>query len=319
MRRTALLMLAGLAAAFPARADDGFDRLLAIDRANPGWLARGKAEVPPAWTAGRLYRLDEAALKAHVAVFPTGADLPATPGNPFDPGQVLVIELARDGDGFAYAGSTIHTRSPNDRLRSPNEDDHAAILEELYAQAEAEPGIVPCRIRGWALSDSSAGTPVRAAPADAAAIVGRLAPPHRAPVSEAAPVDGWRTEFAITGYHDGWFRIAGAEPPGAPYGDPPPPDHPGTYAGTGWIRATEATGAYANSQMPVPRLMQSPHVDAQDRAPREAAADYFADLSIDGTLVGLHACAANWALTTSRDGQRGWWRGICSNQATNCS
>ena len=82
---------------------------------------------------------------------------------------------------------------------------------------------------------------------------------------------------------------------------------------------TDVAGAYANTQMPVARLLQYPNVDALSVQPGDIAADADRNLSIDGTLSRLHACSGNWALTTSRDGQRGWWRGICSNQATNCS
>lgn len=305
--------------AAPVLAGGADDRLIELDRASPDWLAEAKATVPSAWMPGRLYRLDKEALKAHVAVFPSGADDPETPGNPFDPGQVLVIDLERDGDRLNYAGSTMHTRSPNDGPESANEAAHALLLQELYGQAEAEPDFVPCRMRGWALSDSPAGTMVRADPSASAAILGRLAPPHRFPVSEAAPADGWRVEFDIVGYRNGWFRIANADAPGVPYGDPPPAGHPETYSGVGWIRTNEVGAAYANTRMPVGRLLQSPHIDALDFAPGAEASDPAGNLSIDNTLVRLHACSADWALTTSRDGIRGWWRGICSNQATNCS
>jgi hypothetical protein len=319
MRRFALASAAMLVATASASAGDEVEKLILLDRANPAWLAEAKATVPDYWLPGRLYHLDETALKARVAVFPKNANDQATPGIPFDPGQVLVIDLVRDGDGLAYAGSTIHSRSPNDVARNENEEQHGLLLDEYYGLAESEPGVTPCNIRGWALSDEAEGTLVRADSSEAAPVLGRLAPPNRFPLSEAAPGDGWRAEFEITGYRDGWFRIDHAEAPGAPYGDLPPAGYPETYSGTGWIRTSEVGAAFANTNMPVPRLLISPHIDALDFAPGPEASDLDGNLSIDGTLVELHACAVNWGLATSRDGVRGWWRGICSNQATNCS
>lgn len=258
MRRLALGSSAMLTIiSTPVSAGEEVERLILLDRASPDWLAEAKATVPDHWLPGRLYQLDETALKAHVAVFPKNANDPTISGNPFDPGQVLVIDLVRDGDGLAYAGSTMHSRSPNDVEKDDNEEWHGSLLDELYGQAESEPGIMPCRIHGWALSDESEGTAVRADSSDTAPVVGRLAPPNRSPVSEAAPGDGWRAEFEITGYRDGWFRIENAEAPGAPYGDPPPAGFPETYSGTGWVRIERGGRGlcqYEHARSPAPAV-----------------------------------------------------------------
>jgi hypothetical protein len=97
---------------------------------------------------------------------------------------------------------------------------------------------------------------------------------------------------------------ASPEAPGAPYGDLPPAGYPETYSGTGWIRTSEVGAAFANTNMPVPRLLISPHIDALDFAPGPEASDLDGNLSIDGTLVELHACAVNWGLATSREVER---------------
>lgn len=289
------------------------------DEREPGWWASALRDIPEGWIAGRIYRTEDEGRKVFVAVFPRGADHPMTPGNAFDPGQVLEVSLQRKGADDTYVSSRIYVRSPDDRAHTDNENRQAEILERLYAQAERVSGIMPCQLRGWAASDSSMGAAVRAAPDDAAVIVGRLAPPRWSSVTEAASIDGIRAEFDITGYRDGWFRIENATPPGVVYGDPPPEGYPPTYSGAGWIRVTEVRANYANTQMPVPRLLQYPHVDAADFEPGDDARSYSGDLDGDGTLMRLHACSGNWALTTSRDSQRGWWRGTCSNQVTNCS
>ncbi len=282
----------------------------------PQWLAEARAMVPEGFVAGRLYRFDEAGLTGAIAVFPDGADHPESPGSAFDPGLALSVRLESGPDGLVVAEADLAPRSPDDRLRGHFEDHYAARQAALASSRED--GIEPCSIEGWALSDSSAGTAVRTAPDERAPIAGWLAPPHRNPRSEAASPDGYYADFEITGYKDGWFRIENGAPPGESYGDVAP-DAPETYRGEGWLKVTEVGAAYANSQMPVPRLLAYPHIDAPDYAPLGHAASYDGSLSIDGNLMRLHACSGDWALTSSRDSQRGWWRGICSNQVTNCS
>lgn len=283
------------------------------------WLMEAKAKLPPTLVAGRVIRLDEGALKATLAVFPTAADSPATPGSVFTPGEVLEVDLRSDNGTLAVAAATVRPRRPNEPPDDDTEPYQAELRAALAAKRKAEPQVEPCRIKGWALNDTRHSLAVRAAPSADAKVVGHLAPVRVTPDSGQGSEAGWRVEFAITGYSRGWFRIANATPPGAPYGDPPPKRYPRTYSGTGWIRASDAGGAYANSQMPVQRLLSYPHVDAPGAPPGADVAGPDGALSIDGTLVRLFACSANWALTESRDGRRGWWRGICSNQVTNCS
>lgn len=305
------LSLSALSA--PARADTPAQ----VDA--PAWLAAARAALPPGLVAGRVILLDEGALKAAVAVFPAGADNPATPGSAFDPGQVLDVVLKPEGDRLAVASTSLRPRRADERPRDDLDEEAQALERKLAAQRKAEPGIEPCRLSGWAMDDGKKGIAVRAAPSDSAKVLGRLAPMHETAESGQGSEAGWRVEFQITGYKAGWFRIARATPPGAPYGDPPPRSYPKTYSGTGWIRVSEAGGAYANTQMPVQHLMQAPHVDAQDFPPGEEVATPAGTLAIDSALEQLYACSGNWALTRSRDGQRGWWRGICSNQVTTCS
>lgn len=297
-----------LAVPLPAQAQD------------TGWLAEAKAKLPPSLVAGRVIHLDEAALKATVAVFPAGADSPATPGSVFMPLQMLEVHLKSDNGTLAVATTTVRPRRPDEPADDDDSESYQAELRAvLAARRKAEPEVEPCRIKGWALNNTRHSLPVRAAPSAQAKVVGRLAPVHVTPESGQGSEEGWRVEFDITGYSHGWFRITHATPPGTPYGDPPPRGYPKTYSGTGWIRASDAGGAYANSQMPVRRLLSYPHVDAPGEPPGTDVAGPDGALSIDGTLVRLFACSANWALTESRDGRRGWWRGICSNQVTNCS
>lgn len=285
----------------------------------PAWVAAATAQLPKTLVAGRVLRAGDLGQTALIAVFPVGADHPRTPGSVFASGQVLEVTLAPDADARRVVSTIVRPRTPQDPAgEDPFAEDQAEILATL-AQQKMEPGVEPCQLNAWSIDTSRKGLPVRVAPSDKAKVLGILAPPRHTPESGQGEDDSWHTEFEITGYKDGWFRIRNATPPGAPYDDPPPRSYPKTYRGAGWIPADKAGGAYANTQMPVMRLHQAPSVDSRDIPPGDDAADPAGNLPIDGTLERLYACSANWALTKSRDGKRGWWRGICSNQVTNCS
>lgn len=286
---------------------------------SPPWLEQAKAKLPAGLLAGRVMALDEAGGIARVAVFPAGADSPNAPGSAFNPGQVLEVTLAREGDTLAVASTRLRPRQQAETaLDDAGAEYEVEVLAKL-AKVKPEAGVTLCQIRGWSADPSRKGLAVRAAPSEFAPIVGRLGAPLVTEESGQGSEAGWRAEFDITGYKAGWFRIARATPPGKGYEDPLPRSRPRTYSGTGWVKAGDVSAAYANTQMPVQHLLLYPHVDAPDLPPGADVASPGGNLSIDGTLERLHACSSNWALTTSRDGRRGWWRGICSNQVTNCS
>ena len=194
-----------------------------------------------------------------------------------------------------------------------------ALLCSVAGQALAAPvpaGVTPCRIYGWSASDNPAGLDIHAEAASSSPIIGKVAPPYLDPASEVSPLEGWRAEFTVIGYKDRWFLIDDIELPGASR-DETEPGAPAAFSGRGWVPADQVMGAYANTQMPVGWLLQAPHVDAPIAGDIVRPAGE--RLSIDGTLAAILACDGEWALTDSIDGTRGWWRGICSDQATNCS
>jgi len=201
---------------------------------------------------------------------------------------------------------------------------HRQLLAISLALAVATPTlagpwqseVTPCQISGWSASDDPAGLDIHAKADFASEIIGQVQPPFTSATSEVSPDGGWRAEFAIVGYHEHWFLIDDIQQPGAPYNEAEPEAAP-AFAGRGWVPASQVMGAYANTQMPVGWLLQAPDIHAPVAGDIERLPDE--SLSIDGTLTALLACSANWALTDAVDGTRGWWRGICSNQATNCS
>ena len=74
------------------------------------------------------------------------------------------------------------------------------------AQAPRPPadGTVECRFEGWSNDLDEKGQPVRAAPDAGAIVVGRLPPPVGIGLDEVS------VTVTVTGYRDGWFRIAEA-------------------------------------------------------------------------------------------------------------
>ena len=186
----------------------------------------------------------------------------------------------------------------------------------LAGPSFAAAAVTPCQIFGWSASDDPSGLDIRDAPDPSANVIGQVPPPYINPASEISPAEGWRAEFTIVGYSNRWFLIDEIQRPGEPY-DEAGPGSQGAFEGRGWVPADQVMGAYSNTQMPTAWLLIAPDVNAGIAGSISRPKDQ--SLSIDGTLRALLACSGNWGLTESTDGTRGWWRGICSNQATNCS
>lgn len=283
------------------------------------WVEKASALVPAGFVPGRVYRVDHAAMTGYLAAFPAAADNPATPGSAFDPGYMVIAKLALVDGKPVFVSGTFTRRTWGDGAPPDDDDYQAGVRKRLAATASQLPaGTTPCLLRAWSASDSRKGLPVRAKPAAHAPVLGMISPPYSPPASEVMGEEGYRAEFTIIGYRNGWFLIKDTKEPGAPYGEAPPKSRWKSYSGQGWVRTTDVGAAYANSETPSGWLQQAPHIDAR-AFPRPDPSNPSGRMSIDGTLKRLLACSANWALTESMDGTRGWWRGICSNQVTNCS
>lgn len=278
------------------------------------WQAQALAFLPAGYVAGAA-SLDEVGLIGTVAAFPVGADNAEHPGSAFDPGFAVTAKLQRVGGALGVASASFGPRQWPRKQTDANEAYHANVRDET-AQAEVPDGVMPCRIFGWSASDNPDGLDIHAEADAGSAVIGRVQAPFANPTSEVSPAEGWRAEFTVVGYRDHWVLIDNIQQPGAPYGEAQA-GAPAAFAGRGWVPANQVAGAYANTQMPVGWLLQAPNVDAAIAGDIVRPAGE--SLSIDGTLTAILACSANWALTDSVDGTRGWWRGICSNQATNCS
>jgi hypothetical protein len=316
---TGLLMVFGSAAA----EDDA-----------PPWLGQAAAFLPDGYVLGQIIAAPEDGRTASIAAFPAGAADPASPGSAFDPGHVLVVTLEPGAGGPAAVAGDFRERAPitpETDTSDGTEADYAAWQREIWIKGQRDypSGTEACEIGGWSIDDDPAGLAVHLRPSTGSRVLGTL-PPRYVPegADEAAPEDGFFTEFDIIGYSDGWFLIEHAEPPGRSYSDPDsyPDDHPEPFAGRGWIPVDRVGAQFANGNMPVRArdeegiplggLYQAPSVDAAWAPAHDA---FGGTISADGGPKRIFACSGFWALVETEDGVVGWWRRLCSNQVTNCS
>ena len=208
---------------------------------DPEWKARAAALLPRGYVAGQVYRIDEDAgagtATGYLAAYPEGADDPASPGSAFDPGNVLVVKLHPGQGRLEPEFVEFRPQEPVTPVEDPadhSEGGYAYLHRELRARTDLPPGTEPCDLRAWSIDADPDGLNVRAKPSTDARILGTLPPPFRFKSGEdLGPESGWRTEFDVIGYADGWFLIEHADPPGRDYMpyEYYPEDHPEPFAG----------------------------------------------------------------------------------------
>ncbi|MDE5440654.1 SH3 domain-containing protein [Bradyrhizobium sp. CSA207] len=285
------------------------------DDIEPAWRASALALVPAGYVAGAAYRTDGST--GYLAVYPATSNDPKMPASVFAARQALTVTLTQDGKQAVSA--QLKPRTEPD----PDDDDidSAKLHADLAAKRATLPeGTEPCDLGAWSIDKDPSGLNVRAEPSVKARVLGTLPPPYRLKLggSENTPEGGWLTEFRIIGFRDGWFLIEGAKPPGKNYEDETkyPRNAPKPYAGRGWVAANKVGAAYANGGTRMGGLFQAPFVDARWMPAQRELGD---PIDTDGGPKRLLACSGFWSLVESQDGVRGWWRGLCSNQVTNCS
>ena len=286
----------------------------------PSWVEGALKFVPVGFVAGYVIHTDETT--GILPIFPANADDPKTSGSAFDRGQVLVVQLRRSGEAVEAVSASVRSREPSD-IGAPHDTtaDHMKWFEDanraLGDKAAALPaGTVPCNLGVYSSERDPKGLNVRAEPSVKARVLGTLPPPFKIRRSDAdQPDDGYHTEFTIIGFRDGWFLIEGAKPPGKEYEPDRPLKFPKVYAGRGWVAANKVGASFANGATRGGGLFQAPHVDARwTRVPDRHGNEIGPDSSPDRILT----CSGLWALV-EKNGVRGWWRNLCSNQVTNCS
>jgi hypothetical protein len=205
------------------------------------------------------------------------------------------------------------------RRRDPEQESDTDDFSEAHRVMQANvaqlpAGTMPCELGAWSEDRDPSGLNVRAEASARGRVIGRLPPPFR---TKNAPEGGWLTEFKVIGYREGWFLIEGAIPPGKDYEDESyPARHPKPFAGRGWVAASKVGAQFANSGTQTGGLFQAPNIQARWTPAKDSTGQ---PISVDGGPKRILACSGFWALVESHDGVRGWWRSLCSNQATNCS
>ena len=140
---------------------------------------------------------------------------------------------------------------------------------------------------------------------------------------DVPPSDGlWRTQFQITGFRDGWFRIDKAL---HPYDDP---DRRGvlgrrstggvkTYAGAGWLPGASVGGKYVyfHRSMPSGALYEAPDAGSKRRPALNARGYPIQGGNQPKKIIG---CRGDWVEVESDDNVRGWWRGLCGEPIGDC-
>lgn len=293
--------------------------------AQPAWYESALRFVPPGMIAGYVIRNDEARLKGIVPVFPSTADDPSQFASAFDRGQMLEVELKRNGNVLEAASATLRRREPseNGAPQGTSTEDLTRQFIEINRAVETKfkdlpPGTMACNFSAYSIDKDPKGLNVRAEPSAQSRVLGTLPPPYRFKSrSEVYPSGGWLTEFLVIGFKDGWFLIQGAKPPGREYEDARhyPKNHPRPYAGRGWIAGNKMGANFANGQTRMGGLFQAPNADARWRPVTNRHGN---EISADGGPDRILACSGVWALV-EKHGIRGWWRLLCSNQVTNCS
>lgn len=278
------------------------------------WAKGAEAGGKP--NQGGVISVDLERLEGRLALRQGGTDLESGKlPSAYEGNRMLVAKLGLSETGLVMQGSEVRPRQHGDDPVLDEFDD--ADLAAKRAAGTLPPGTEPCSLGAWSNDTDPAGLNVRAAPGLKAKVVGIVPPPRKLPPSEEAfGPEPLKSEFGVFGYRDGWFLIGKISAPGVAYDIRYPASAPQPYKGRGWVNAKMVGGALANGGLPMGEVFASPHADAARKVVKNAAGE---PIGLDGTPFRLLACSGWWGLVEFPDGQRGWWRSICSNQATNCS
>src|SRR3712207_5569388 len=123
-----------------------------------------------------------------------------------------------------------------------------AFSGEASAQGSRPDGTVECRFEGWSNDLDEKGQPLRATPDPAAVPVARLPPPVSMGLDEVS------VTVTVTGFRDGWFRIAEAGYSDEVQGVPVPRR---VARATGWVPASGVKALIAAKELKAARSREA--------------------------------------------------------------
>ena len=180
----------------------------------------------------------------------------------------------------------------------------------LGQTAGPRPGeVVECRFQGWSNDLDEKGQPVRAAPSATAEVVGRLPPPVNVGLDELS------VTVLVTGYRDGWFRIAEAGYSDEVQGVKVPRN--AVVKATGWLPTGGVKALIAAKELKAQAAREAPTIAALSGFRREAQGGQVA-FGPDGIAVKrLLSCRGSWVELETELGT-GWVEKVCARQLSAC-
>jgi hypothetical protein len=169
-------------------------------------------------------------------------------------------------------------------------------------------GTVECRFEGWSNDLDEKGQAVRSAPDANATVVARLPPPVGIGLDEVS------VTVTVTGYRDGWFRIAEAGYSDEVQGVPVPRR---VVRATGWVPAGGIKALIAARELKTAPSRESATVAALSGF-RSESGGRRVGFGPDGIAVKrLVACRGSWVELETELGT-GWVEKVCARQLGAC-
>lgn len=165
--------------------------------------------------------------------------------------------------------------------------------------------VVACDFSGWSNDPDPGGLPIRQTPDPQAPPLGRLPPPR------VVGADEFAVMVKVTGYKDGWFRIAEAAYPNEAY---PQGGNSGraVFSGQGWVPAPMVKATLGADTL---------RLAARNDAGRKASlTGNRGGFPLTPDVVGvkrLLSCQGTWVEAETEFGT-GWVAKVCARQLSAC-
>jgi hypothetical protein len=184
----------------------------------------------------------------------------------------------------------------------------AAALVALTVAAAAQE-TVECRFQGWSNDLDEKGQPVRVAPSAAAEVIGRLPPPVNVGFDELS------VTIVVTGYREGWFRIADAAYSDEVQGVRVPRN--AFVKATGWLPVGGVKALLAAKELKAQPAREAATVASLSGFRREVGGGQVG-FGPDGIAVKrLLSCRGAWVEVETELGT-GWVEKVCARQLSAC-